>query len=81
MLFNGALKVALPALAALLTVNLVMGVMTRSAPQLNIFSIGFPITMMVGFLVMLFTLPSVSVTFQLLIAQALDSVSNFLQVR
>ena len=80
-LFNGALKVALPALAALLTVNLVMGVMTRSAPQLNIFSIGFPITMMVGFLVMLFTLPSVSVTFQLLIAQALDSVSNFLQVR
>lgn len=80
-LFNGALKVALPALAALLTVNLIMGIMTRSAPQLNIFSIGFPITMLVGFFVLLFTLPTVSSTFQSLIADALDSVSTFLQVR
>ena len=80
-LFFGALKVALPALAALLTVNLIMGIMTRSAPQLNIFSIGFPITMMVGFLVLLFTLPTVTSTFQSLISDALDAVSTFLQVR
>lgn len=80
-LFNGALRVALPALAALLTVNLIMGIMTRSAPQLNIFSIGFPITMLVGFLVLLFTLPTVSMTFQSLITDALESVSTFLQVR
>jgi len=49
--------VALPALITMLSLNLVMGVMTRSAPQLNIFSVGFPITMFIGFLVILVTMP------------------------
>jgi len=56
-IFAGAVMVALPALITMLSLNLVMGVMTRSAPQLNIFSVGFPITMFVGFLVILITLP------------------------
>ena len=56
-IFKGAVMVALPALITMLSLNLVMGVMTRSAPQLNIFSVGFPITMFVGFLVVLITLP------------------------
>lgn len=80
-LFNGALKVALPALAALLTVNMVMGIMTRTSPQLNLFSIGFPITMMVGFIVLLLTLPSVATTFQSLMAQGYDSVGTWLEIR
>lgn len=56
-IFRGAVMVALPALITMLSLNLVMGVMTRSAPQLNIFSVGFPITMFMGFLVILITLP------------------------
>ena len=56
-IFKGAVMVALPALITMLSLNLVMGVMTRSAPQLNIFSVGFPITMFIGFLVVLITLP------------------------
>ena len=59
--------VALPALITMLSLNLVMGVMTRSSPQLNIFSVGFPITMFIGFLVILVTLPGfVSATENLL---------------
>lgn len=38
----------LPAIAALLVVNIAFGVMTRAAPQLNIFSIGFPLTLVLG---------------------------------
>lgn len=58
-IFAGALSLALPAIASLLMVNIAFGIMTRAAPQLNIFAIGFPITMMIGFAVILVTLPSV----------------------
>lgn len=60
MIFSGAVGIALPAIASLLVVNLSFGVMTRAAPQLNIFAIGFPITMMLGFAVIFLTLPNVS---------------------
>lgn len=57
-MYEGAVKIALPAIASLLLINLTFGVVTRSAPQFNIFSIGFPVTMVAGFFVMLTTLPS-----------------------
>ena len=58
-IFSGAVGLALPAIASLLIVNMAFGIMTRAAPQLNIFAIGFPITMMLGFAVILLTLPGV----------------------
>lgn len=51
-MFGGALLVALPAVTALLLVNLAFGVLTRAAPQLNIFSLGFPMTLLFGVVVM-----------------------------
>lgn len=59
-IFAGGLAIALPAIASLLVVNIAFGVMTRSAPQLNIFAIGFPITMMLGFTLVMITLPNVA---------------------
>lgn len=53
-MFAGAVLLALPAVVALLVVQLAMGVMTRAAPQMNIFSVGFPITILLGFLAVLF---------------------------
>ncbi len=47
-LFTGALHVALPAVSAVLIVNLGFGVMSRAAPALNLFAVGFPITMTLG---------------------------------
>ena len=41
-LFPGALRVALPGMTALLVVNLAFGVMSRAAPALNLFAVGFP---------------------------------------
>jgi flagellar biosynthetic protein FliR len=47
--FESGLLIALPAVIALLIVNLALGVVTRAAPQLNLFGIGFTITLICGF--------------------------------
>lgn len=54
--FATGLLLALPMVAALLITNIAMGVLTRAAPQLNLFAIGFPITLSVGFAVLLLAL-------------------------
>ena len=61
--FSLGLWIALPMIATLLFVNLVLGVIARVAQQLNIFSIGFPITVTVGLVGMLLTLPMLQVPF------------------
>lgn len=58
-MFLSAMLLALPALIAILLINIAFGVITRAAPQLNIFSVGFPVTIMAGFLFIFLTLPSV----------------------
>jgi flagellar biosynthesis protein FliR len=49
---------SLPVVMGTLLINLAMGVMSRAAPQLNLMSVGFPFTIGVGFLLMLFLMPS-----------------------
>ncbi|HEB55056.1 MAG TPA: flagellar biosynthetic protein FliR [Gammaproteobacteria bacterium] len=58
-IFAGGLSIALPAIASLLVVNIAFGIMTRAAPQMNIFAIGFPITMILGFTLIWITLPGI----------------------
>ena len=55
-IFSGALIMVLPAVVALLMINMVMGVITRATPQMNIFAIGFSITITAGFIVIMVTL-------------------------
>ncbi|HEY0268317.1 MAG TPA: flagellar biosynthetic protein FliR [Methyloradius sp.] len=57
-MFSAGLLLALPAVAALLIGNMALGILTRTAPQLNIFGIGFPITISIGFIVLALTLPA-----------------------
>lgn len=56
-LFSAGLLLALPLIAALLIANLAMGVLARVAPQLNIFAVGFPVTLTAGFIVLMFSIP------------------------
>lgn len=63
-MFAAAVVIAIPFFTALLIVNLAFGVMARSAPQLNIFALGFPITMIVGLFILSFTLSDVAESFQ-----------------
>jgi flagellar biosynthesis protein FliR len=56
-IFSLGLWIAMPLVAMLLFVNLVLGVISRVAQQMNIFAIGFPITLGAGLVGVLLTLP------------------------
>lgn len=56
-IFSTGLWIALPLLTLLMFVNLVLGAISRVAPQINVFAVGFPVTLGVGLLGMLTTLP------------------------
>lgn len=77
-MFEGAMWVALPALTALLLTNLALGVITRAAPQLNIFSIGFPLTLVVGFIMLLLAAPVLRPQFERLLEQGLIGMRQLL---
>ena len=56
-LFVDSLRLSLPVLTAMLITNLGLGVLNRSAPQLNLFAVGFPVTLAVGFIILELALP------------------------
>jgi flagellar biosynthetic protein FliR len=56
-IFSAGVQLSLPIVAALLIANVALGILTRAAPQLNLFGIGFPITLGVGFIVLMIALP------------------------
>ena len=57
-LFSGALVIALPGIAAMLIVNFGFGIMSRAAPTLNLFAVGFPATLALGLIIVLLGLPA-----------------------
>jgi flagellar biosynthetic protein FliR len=48
-MFSAGLLLSLPIVAALMITNVALAVLTRAAPQLNLFALGFPLTLMGGF--------------------------------
>jgi len=69
-LFLSGLLLALPTVIALLVVNLAFGVMTRAAPQLNVFSLGFPVSMVFGLFIVWASMREFMPRFDTLSAQA-----------
>jgi flagellar biosynthetic protein FliR len=74
--FQSGLLIALPALIALVIVNLALGVVTRTAPQLNLFGIGFTITLLCGFFVLIVGLEGIMTSIGNLINGALTAVDE-----
>lgn len=70
MLFAGGVQLALPVVVALLLVNLAFGVMNRSAPALNAMSVGFPIALIAGMLLLRFSLPTLQSVLSAMLDQA-----------
>ena len=69
---GAALLLVLPAITALLVVNLAFGVMTRAAPQLNIFSIGFPLTLVLGMVIVWIGMADILAQYQVFASEALE---------
>ena len=70
-IFSTGFWIALPLLAMLLFVNIVLGAVSRVAPQMNAFSIGFPITLGVGLIGILLTLPAMQAPFTMALERLL----------
>ena len=73
-IFEAGLGLALPVVTALLIVNLALGILTRAAPQLNIFAVGFPITLMVGMAALMLSLPYFIPVVEQLVAEGLKTM-------
>ena len=71
-LFSSALWIALPMIAVLLLVNLTLGIISRVAPQMNIYAIGFPVTLGVGLIGIGVTLPMLDHPFMALFSRTID---------
>jgi flagellar biosynthetic protein FliR len=73
-IFSTGVQLSLPIVAALLITNVALGILTRAAPQLNLFGIGFPITLGVGLLVIAMTLPYLVTPVQNLFLDGIERV-------
>lgn len=73
-IFRSGVQIALPIVAALLLTNVALGILTRAAPQLNIFGIGFPVTLGVGLLVLAMVLPYLGTPLQNLFLRGIETV-------
>jgi flagellar biosynthesis protein FliR len=71
-LFASALWMAMPMIGMLMFVNLALGVISRVAPQMNIFAVGFPITLVVGLIGIAYTLPMLDQPFLSLMGRVID---------
>ncbi len=71
-IFRLGLWIALPLTGMLLFTNLVLGIISRVAQQMNIFAIGFPITLAVGLMGVLLTLPMMQVPFTMALERMLS---------
>lgn len=75
-IFSHALQLAMPLIGALMITNLALGILTRSAPQLNIFAVGFPITLAVGLSTLALSLPYLAPMLEHVVNEGLDMMQR-----
>lgn len=73
--------IALPAMMTLLVKNIAMGVVSRAAPSLNVFVVGFPAAMLVGFISLVILMPSMTSGMQNLWVDGYNQIQMYLGVR
>lgn len=74
-IFSMGLWIALPLITMLMFVNLVLGVISRVAPQIGVFSVGFPLTVSIGLIGMVATLPLMQTPFTVVLERLLAQFS------
>jgi flagellar biosynthetic protein FliR len=79
-MFKVALSMSLSGIIALLTINLSFGVMTRAAPQLNIFSLGFAFALLVGLLICWYIVTGLFSHYELFWMQGEDQICSLIRL-
>ena len=77
-MFKMAIVVALPIISILVFINIGIGFITKSAPQLNLFSFGFPLTILGTFFALYFSVDALQFVFRDLLDQSLTIVKLIL---
>lgn len=78
--FKSGLQLSLPVLTALLITNLALGVLTRVAPQLNIFAVGFPLTLSIGLFVLALSMPFYAPILEYFVHDGLNLIMGILNI-
>jgi len=78
-LFSAGLMLALPVITALLIANIALGVLARVAQSLNIFAVGFPVTIVAGFAVLMLSLPHFGAALERLYEQGFVALSGVMR--
>ncbi|SHE19609.1 flagellar biosynthetic protein FliR [methanotrophic endosymbiont of Bathymodiolus puteoserpentis (Logatchev)] len=79
-MFAGGVLLALPIMSVVLFVNVSFGVASKAAPQLQIFGVGFPITIMVGLVLIWILMPNVIEAFSIVLADGFQLIKQVLRV-
>lgn len=72
------LLLALPLIVALLTINLAMGILNRTAPQLSVFAVGFPLSLTVGIVLLTVVLPEITPFMERLFSQTYEALGRII---
>lgn len=78
-LYKTAVIIALPILSILFFLNIGIGFITKSAPQLNLFSFGFPLTILSTFFVLYFSVDALQFVFKELVDKAIGILQVILE--
>jgi len=81
MMFLGAVMIGLPLMSSLLFINIGLGVITRAAPALNIFAVGFPAMILAGIVLLSLSMTSIGFRIQWLWQQSFDTMGQALGLR
>lgn len=81
MMFLGAVMIGLPLMSSLLFINIGLGVITRAAPALNIFAVGFPAMILAGIVLLSLSMSSIGFRIQWLWQQSFDTMGQALGLR
>ncbi len=76
-MFSAGLLLALPVIVALMITNIALAVLTKAAPQLNIFALGFPLTLTGGFVALTISLNYLAVPLQSLFEFGMTALLGF----
>ena len=78
-LFSAGVLLSLPLITALLIANIALGVLARIAQQLNLFAVGFPVTLALGFLVLLLSLPYIGAAMEGLFSSGFQAMGTIMR--
>ena len=78
-LFAQSLTLALPIVGTLFLVSIAMGLMAMAAPQMNLLSLGFPVNLLITFLLLVFVIPQLMESFAGMVDTSFSSLDGFFQ--